>query len=118
MDGGKVSSVEVFDPRYSIHRGFYWDGLGKLRVGSRFNDFFTFGKSDGIQVWLFSDGTVSAELDNYNTRLTFRTSREDLEGELPEVGVNEVKVLIENPRFKPEAAVKSILVTRPAGNAS
>ena len=112
MEGGKVYSIEVFDPRYSIQGGFYWDGKGKLRVGSRIRDFFTFSEDDaGTLAWLFSDGTVSIETDNYNTHLAFRTTRDDLEGEIPEVSVDEVKVRLVQPRFKPEATVKSILLT-------
>lgn len=110
MDGGKVYSIEVFDPRYSITEAFYWDGRGKICVGSRFDDYFPFDDDHHESVWLYSDGTVSVDVENYNALLSFRTTSADLEGKLPEVSVYDVKVKLENPRFKPQATVKSILV--------
>ncbi|MBR0224065.1 MAG: hypothetical protein IJL93_07315 [Bacteroidales bacterium] len=109
MEDGKVFSVEIFDPRYSITRALYWDGEGKLRVGSRFSELMKSHSTD-VLVWLYSDGTVSAQIEQYNILLELRGTKDDLQGKLPEVSANEVKALIENPKFRPEARIRSILL--------
>ncbi|MBQ6957110.1 MAG: hypothetical protein IJP77_00955 [Bacteroidales bacterium] len=111
MEDGKVYSIEVFDPRYSLTRNLYWDGDARLCVGSRINDFFTF-PSDDVAVWLYSDGTVAIEFEQYDALLQCRTTKDDLQGRLPSVGVNDVRVKLENPQFKPNAQVRSIYLKK------
>ena len=111
MEDGKVYSIEVFDPRYSMTRNLYWDGDARLCVGSRINDFFTF-PSDDVAVWLYSDGTVAIEFEQYDALLQCRTAKDDLQGRLPSVGVNDVRVKLENPQFTPNAQVRSIYLKK------
>ena len=113
MDGGKVYSIEVFDPRYSLTENFYWDGKGLLAPGSLYGDFFSsFSEPGAPQVWLYSDGTVQVTVEQYNTLISLNTTSEALQGPVPEVGFNEVKVLLDNPKFIPEASVQSITISR------
>ncbi|MBQ6073093.1 MAG: hypothetical protein IJK90_04175 [Bacteroidales bacterium] len=112
LDGEDVESVEVFDPRYSVQLGCYWLSKDRLCVGSRIADYVDFSEEDSPAVWLYSDGTVSLDKDCYYSILSLRTTSSALEGKVPAVPGTEVKVRVENPKFKPAATVKSIVISR------
>ena len=112
MENGKVYSIEVFDPRYSLQDAFYWDGRGRLAVGSRICDYFDFTKGGAPEVRLFSDGTVSIDAQQYDTKVSFRTTKDDLAGNVPSVSPNDVVMTLSKPQFKPTATVKSIILSK------
>jgi hypothetical protein len=112
MENGKVYSIEVFDPSYSLQDSFYWDGRGRLAVGSRICDYFDFTKDGAPEVRLFSDGTVSIETQQYDTKISFRTTKDDLAGNVPSVSPNDVVMTLSDPQFKPAATIKSIILSK------
>lgn len=98
MENGVVYSIECFDPRYSLSESFWWDGRGRLAVGSRINDYFDFTKDGAPGVRLLDDGTVFIEAEHYDTKLIFTTTKDDLDGSVP--------------HFKPTATIKSIIISK------
>ena len=111
MEDGKVYSIEVFSPRYSVTRVAYEMQPGKKQpyVGARINDCFVFG-TEAPQVWMLMDGTVSIEDDIWSSKIAFRTSRESLAS--PATPSTNGRIRIENPEFKPDARIESILIWR------
>ena len=75
MKDGKVHSIEIKSPEYSVTSAAFWDGKGVVRVGSLINDFFDFSKEHAQEVWLFSDGTVQIADEEYSTVFCFRRKR-------------------------------------------
>ena len=112
LDGEEVGSIEVFDPRYSVQHFFYPQGEGVLAVGCRINDYFDFTEDDAPEVQLFNDGTVAINPKREGTRLSFRTTKDDLAVKTPAMKATEMVVTLKDPQFKPEATVKSILIQR------
>ncbi|MBO4536563.1 MAG: hypothetical protein J5702_05090 [Bacteroidales bacterium] len=110
MEGDDVGSVEVFDPRYSVQQSSYWRSKNRLCVGSRINEFVDFADDPIPEVVLYSDGTVDISFKRYNSVVSLRTTSADLEGQLPKIPSTEVKTVVKDPKFKPAATVKSILV--------
>ena len=111
MNGNDVGSVEVFDPRYSVQQSSYWRSKNRLCVGSRINDFVDFADEPIPEVVLYSDGTVDIRFRRYQSVISLRTTSADLEGPLPTIPPREVMVVVKDPKFKPTATVKSILVS-------
>ena len=111
MDGGKVYSVEVRFPEYSVARYAYEVAADKQQpyVGARINDCLSFG-SEAPEVWMLMDGTVQIEDGAWNSRIAFRTSRESLVN--PVEPSTNGRVRITNPQFTPAATIESILIWR------
>lgn len=111
MDGGKVYSVEVRFPDYCVARSTYEAGPGKVQpyVGARINDCLTFG-ADDPRVGMLMDGTVQIEVERWNTWIAFRTSRESLVS--PVEPSTNGRIELDNPKFKPDARIESILIWR------
>ena len=111
MDGGKVYSIEVRFPEYSVAKYAYEVQPGKQQpyVGARINDCLTF-VSEAPQVWMLMDGTVQIEDGMWNSRIAFRTPKESLVA--PVEPAQNGRVRIEKPVFKPEATIESILIWR------
>lgn len=112
MENGKVCSIEVFDPRYSLQDAFYWNGRGRLAVGSRICDYFNFTAEGAPEVRLYSDGTVSIDTWQYATKLSFLTTKDDIAGKVPSVSPNDAVMTLSDPQFKTGATVKSIIVSK------
>ena len=112
MENGKVYSIEVFDPRYSLQDAFFWNGRGRLAVGSRICDYFNFTAEGAPEVRLYSDGTVSIDTWQYNTKLSFLTTKDDLAGKIPSVSPNDMVMTLSDPQFKTGATVKSIVLSK------
>jgi len=93
MEDGKVYSIEVFDPRYSLQGAFFWDGRGRVAVGSRIGDYFDFTKEGAPEVQIYSDGTVEVVVENFDARIGLRTGKDD-------------------PRNNPAATIQSILISK------
>lgn len=111
MDGGKVYSIEIHFPQYCVASYAYEVQPGKQLpyVGARINDCLTFG-TESPQVWMLSDGTVQIEDGIWNSQIAFRTSKGSLVHPV-EPAFND-RVRIENPQFKPDAIIESILIWR------
>ena len=110
MEDKKVYSVEVRFPEYCVTKVAYEnEGKEQPHVGGRINDCLAFGE-EAPQVWMLMDGTVQIEDDIWSSKIAFRTSRESLV-DPPQPSVNG-RQRIENPKFKPDARIESILVWR------
>ena len=109
MDGGKVYSIEIRFPEYSVAKYAYEAGPGKQQpyVGARINDCLTFG-AEAPEVWMLMDGTIQIEDGMWNSHIAFRTSRESLA--TPVEPAQNDRVRVEKPAFKPEATIESILI--------
>ena len=112
LEGDNITSIEIFDSRYSLQESFYWTGRGRLAAGSRICDYFDFTAEGAPQVVLFHDGTVGINDENYDTRISFLTTMDDLSGEVPSVDPTEMVMTLSAPRFKPDATIKSILIEK------
>ncbi len=110
MEFDKVYSIEVFSPKYCVVKMAYEnDGKQQPRVGGRINDCIAFG-TEAPQVWMLMDGTVQIEDDIWNSKIAFRAPRESLVNP-PQPSANG-RIRIENPKFKPDATIASILLWR------
>ena len=111
MENGKVYSVEVRFPEYSVSSIAYEVQPGKVQpyVGARINDCLTFG-GEAPQVKMFMDGTISIEVDAWNSKIAFQTSQDALA--TPTQPSNNGPIVIDNPKFKADAKIESILVWR------
>lgn len=109
MEDGKVCSIETWLPGYCVSRQGYEPQPGKKQpqAGAKIADCITFG-TESPQVWMLMDGTVQIEDTIWDTRIAFRTPRESLVNP-PQPSANG-KVRLENPQFKPDARIESILV--------
>ena len=59
---------------------------------------------------MLMDGTVQIEVERWNTWIAFRTSRESLVSPV-EPSTND-RIELDNPKFKPDARIESILIWR------
>ena len=111
MDQGKVYSIEIGFPQYCVASYAYEVEPGKQQpyVGARINNCWSF-ENDSPEVWMLMDGTVQIQDKMWNTSIAFRTPKESLVNPV-EPAFND-KVRIENPKFKPEATIESIVVWR------
>lgn len=111
MEGGKVYSVEIWLPDYCVASYAYQATPGKVQpyVGARIGDCLTFG-DDGPQVKMLMDGTVQIEDKIWNSKIAYRTSKDALANPV-EPSFNG-PVAIENPKFKADARIESILLWR------
>ena len=111
MDGGKIYSIEIRSPQYCVAQYAYEAKPGKQQpyVGARINDCLTFG-TEAPQVWMLMDGTVQIEDEMWNSKIAFCTSRESLVN--PVEPSYDGRIRIENPQFKPDAVIESILIWR------
>ena len=109
LEGGKVYSIEIRFPRYSVASYAYEMQPGQQQpyVGARINDCLVFD-GDAPQVWMLMDGTVQIEDGMWNSRIAFRTSKESLVDPV-EPAMND-RIRIEHPQFKPDALIESILI--------
>ena len=109
LEGGKVYSIEIRFPRYCVASYAYevQPGFQQPFVGARINDCLVFG-TDAPQVWMLMDGTVQIEDGMWNSKIAFRTAKESLVDPV-EPAMND-RLRIENPRFKPDARIESILI--------
>ena len=109
LEGGKVYSIEIRFPRYCVASYAYevQPGFQQPYVGARINDCLVFG-TDAPQVWMLMDGTVQIEDGMWNSKIAFRTAKESLVDPV-EPAMND-RLRIENPRFKPDARIESILI--------
>ena len=111
MDGGVVYSIEIWFPEYRVANYAYDPGEGREQpyVGGRINGCIDFDE-DAPQVTMLMDGTVQLVVDSWNSKIAFRTSQESLATAV-KPSMNG-PVTIENPEFKPDARIESILVWR------
>ena len=110
MEFDKVQSIEVFSPKYCVTEvGYDHDGKQQPRVGGRINDCLEFGE-ESPQVWMLMDGTVQIEDDIWGTKIAFRAPRESLVN--PPQPSSNGRLRIENPKFKSDATIESILLWR------
>ena len=110
MEFDKVQSIEVFSPKYCVtEAGYDHDGKQQPRVGGRINDCLEFGE-ESPQVWMLMDGTVQIEDDIWNSRIAFRAPRESLVD--PPQPSSNGRLRIEDPKFRPDATIESILLWR------
>ena len=109
MEGGKVYSIENRFPQYSVAKYAYGVAPGKQQpyVGARINDCLTFG-DEAPEVWMLMDGTVQIEDGMWNSHIAFRTGKESLVK--PVEPAQNGRTRIENPQFKPDARIESILI--------
>ena len=108
MDCGKVYSIEIRFPQYCVASYAYeMPGKQQPSVGARINDCLSFD-AEGPQVWMLMDGTVQIEDSMWNSEIAFRTSKESLAS--PVEPAQNDRIRIENPQFKPEATIESILI--------
>ena len=109
QEDGKVYSIEVRFPKYCVASYAYEHEPGQVQayVGCRIQDCLTLG-GEMPKVWLLMDGTVQIEDAMWNSKIAFRTSRESL-AEPVEPAFND-RILLENPQFKPDARIESILI--------
>ena len=113
QNGDEVWLIEVFDPRYSLQESFYWQGRDRLAVGSRINDYFDFSnKEEAPEVLLFTDGNVAINVERQGTRITFKTTKDELDPAMLSQAKKDQVVTLENPCFKPTATVKSIVLKK------
>ncbi len=112
LEGKDIESIEIFDSRYSLQESFYWSGRGRLAVGSRICDYFDFTEEGAPQVVLFHDGTVGINDENYDTRISFHTTLDDLSCEIPQMDPTGMVMTLSEPAFKPDATIKSIVVSK------
>ena len=111
MENGKVYSIETRSPRFNVASYAYESGDGKEQphVGACINDCITLG-AEVPEVRMLMDGTVQIEVDAWNSKLAFRTSPHSLVKHV-EASPNG-PIRIENPSFKPDAKIESILLWR------
>ena len=111
MENRKVYSVEVFSPRYCVTKVAYEAQPGKQqpRVGACINDCITFGE-EAPQVWMLMDGTIKIEDDIWSSKIAFFTSKDALVK--PVEPSYDGPLRLENPKFKPDARIQSIMVWR------
>ena len=110
MEFDKVQSIEVFSPKYCVtEAGYDHDGKQQPRVGGHINDCLEFGE-ESPQVWMLMDGTVQIEDDIWNSRIAFRAPRESLVD--PPQPSSNGRLRIEDPKFRPDATIESILLWR------
>lgn len=111
MENQKVYSIETRSPRYRVSSNAYDVEPGKEApyVGARINDCINFN-CEGQQVKMLMDGTVSIEASVWNSMIAFRTSQDALA--TPTQPSNNGPVVLENPKFKDDARIESILVWR------
>ena len=108
MEFDKVQSIEVFSPDYCVAPVAYEnDGKQQPRVGGRIGDCLAFG-TEAPQVWMLMDGTVQIEDDIWNSKIAFRAPRESIVD--PPQPSNNGRLRLENPKFKPDATIESILI--------
>lgn len=113
MENKKVYSIETRSPRYRVSAIAYDGGEGKVQpyVGACINDCITFGSdADAPVVKMLMDGTISIEVSSWNSIIAFRTSQDALA--TPTEPSNNGPVIINNPKFKNDARIESILVWR------
>ncbi len=111
MDGGVVYSIEIWFPEYRVASYAYDPGKGKELpyVGGRINDCINF-EEDAPQVTMLMDGTVQIVVESWTSKIAFRTSQQSLATAVkPSM---DGPFTIENPKFKPDARIESILVWR------
>ena len=113
MENGKVYSIETRSPRYRVSAIAYDGGEGKVQpyVGACINDCITFGSdADAPVVKMLMDGTISIEVSSWNSIIAFRTSQDALA--TPTEPSDNGPVIINNPKFKNDARIESIIVWR------
>ena len=110
MEFDKVQSIEVFSPKYCVSKlGYEHEGKQQPHVGGVINDCLAFGE-ESPQVWMLMDGTVQIEDEMWGTQVAFRAPRESLVN--PPQPSNNGRIRIENPKFRPDATIASILLWR------
>ena len=110
MDGGTVYSIEIRFPQYCVAPYAYQSAPGKQQpfAGALINDCLTFG-TEAPEVWMLMDGTIQIEDDMWGNKIAFLTSKESLVKPV-EPGMDRIR--IENPKFKSDAKIESILISR------
>jgi len=110
MEYGKVYSVETRSPKYCVSTNVYDPGRGKMQpyVGGRINDCFVLDET--TPVTMLMDGTVQIVVEAWSGKVAFRTSQDALVTPV-QPSMNGPQTL-DNPKFKPDARIESILVWR------
>ena len=109
MENRKVYSIEVKSPKFCVtENGYDTEAPEQPRVGARIADCLKIG-TEAPQVWMLMDGTIQIEDDFWNTKIAFRTSQDALAK--PVQPAND-RIRIQNPQFKPDARIESILIWR------
>ena len=106
MENKRVYSIEVKSPKYCFTQAGADNGLESPHVGGRIKDCLVIG-TEAPEVWMLMDGTISIEDMVWNTHVAYRTSQDAL---VTPVKPGMDRIRIENPQFKPDARIESILI--------
>lgn len=110
MENGKVYSIETRSPKFCVSTDVYDPGRGKVQpaVGRRIGDCIVL--SETTPVTMLMDGTIQIVVEAWGSKVAFRTSQDALVNPV-QPSMNGPQPL-DNPKFKPDARIESILIWR------
>lgn len=110
MENGKVYSIETRSPKFCVSNTVYDPGRGKVQpaVGRRIGDCIVL--SETTPVTMLMDGTIQIVVEAWGSKVAFLTSQDALVNPV-QPSMNGPQPL-DNPKFKPDARIESILIWR------